>query len=97
VPKLYDLTKPSKDVQGATLNIDEDPGLVEPFLAANRYTFPVLMSAGEYASQMTGALSIPQNWVVDRVATLGEKSSGFDYKTPDWPKQMFDKLAQSPR
>ncbi len=97
VQKLYDLTKKQKDLQVITLNIDEDPGLVEPFLAANGYSFPVLMSAGEYAGQTTGVLSIPQNWVVDRVATLREKSSGFDDKIADWPKQMFDKLAQNPR
>ena len=96
VQKLYDLTRGRKDAQVITLNIDEDPGLVEPFLAANAYTFPVLMAAGEYAGQMTGVLSIPQNWVVDQVATLLEKSSGFD-KIADWPKHMFDKLARNAR
>ncbi len=40
VQKLYDLTKTSKDVQVITLNIDEDPGLVDPFLAAKWLQLP---------------------------------------------------------
>jgi hypothetical protein len=77
-----------------TLNLDEDPGLVEPFLAAYHYTFPVLMSARDYAArQATGDLVIPQNWLVDRTLTLREKSAGFDSTIPDWPKAMLDKLA----
>jgi thiol-disulfide isomerase/thioredoxin len=97
VQKLYDLTKQQKDVQVITLNIDEDPGLVEPFLAANGYLFPVIMSSGEYVeAQTTKMLSIPQNWVVDAGGRLREKSSGFDDKIPDWPKEMLDKLTQKP-
>jgi thiol-disulfide isomerase/thioredoxin len=94
VQKLFDLTRQQKGVQVITLNIDEDPGLVEPFLAANGYTFPVLMSSAEYAGAQTGPLSIPQNWIVDRIAILREKSSGFDDKISDWPRQILGKLTE---
>jgi thiol-disulfide isomerase/thioredoxin len=93
VQKLYELAKDRDDIQVITLNLDEDPGLVDPFLAAYHYTFPVLMSARDYAAgQAIGDLAIPQNWLVDRTLILREKSAGFDSTIPDWPKAMLDKL-----
>jgi thiol-disulfide isomerase/thioredoxin len=94
VQKLYELAKSRNDIQVITLNFDEDPGLVEPFLAAYHYTFPVLMSARDYAARIVQEeLVIPQNWLVDRSVILREKSIGFDDKIPDWPKAMLEKLA----
>jgi thiol-disulfide isomerase/thioredoxin len=96
VQKLYELVKHRNDVQVITLNADEDPGLVEPFLAANRFTFPVLMAARDYvASHATGELGIPQNWLVDHALILREKSTGFDNHILDWPKAMLDKLVSN--
>lgn len=96
VQKLYELAKTRNDIQVITLNFDEDPGLVEPFLAACHYTFPVLMSARDYAaSHVAGELGIPQNWLVDHTLILSEKSIGFDSMIPDWPKAMLDKLNPS--
>lgn len=93
VQRLYELVKSRNDVQVITLNFDEDPGLVEPFLSAYHYTFPVLMSARDFAASVVqGELGIPQNWLVDRSAILREKSIGFDDKI-DWPKAMLEKLA----
>jgi thiol-disulfide isomerase/thioredoxin len=94
VQKLYELAKSRDDVQVITLNFDEDPGLVEPFLSSYHYTFPVLMSARDFAeSVVQGELGVPQNWLVDRSAMLRERSIGFDDKIPDWPKAMLEKLA----
>jgi thiol-disulfide isomerase/thioredoxin len=94
VQKLYELAKSRNDVQVITLNFDEDPGLVEPFLTAYHYTFPVLMSARDYAASVVqGELGVPQNWLVDRSAILREKSIGFDDKIPDWSRAMLEKLA----
>jgi hypothetical protein len=95
VQKLYDLLKDSKDVQLITLNVDEDPGLVEPFLAANAYRFPVLLSAQAFVNgQDSGVLGIPQIWIVGRDGVLREKHSGFNGKMSDWPAEMLDKLEQ---
>jgi hypothetical protein len=96
VQKLYELVKHRNDVQVITLNADEDPGLVEPFLAANHFTFPVLMAARDYvASHANGELGIPQNWLVDHALILREKSTGFDNHILDWPKAMLDKLVSN--
>ena len=60
VQKLYDLVKNRSDIQVITFNADQDPGLVEPFLAANHFSFPVLMSALDYAAgQAVGEVGIP--------------------------------------
>ena len=40
--KLYRRTKDRTDVQILTLTIDEDVGLVAPFMKEKGYTFPVL-------------------------------------------------------
>jgi len=96
VQRLYQLIKDRADIQIVTLNLDPDPGLVEPFLAANHYTFPVLMDAERYAGSLaTGSLAIPQNWLVDRRMILRQKSEGFDDKIPDWPGAMLQKLTTS--
>lgn len=95
--KLHELARNQKDVQVVTLNVDEDPGLVEPFLKSNGLTFPVLTSAGGYVAKVTERLDIPQNWVVDRTGTVREESAGFDPGTVDWPTEMLRKLIALPR
>ena len=42
VEKLYQQMKGGQDVLVLTLNTDENPALIEPFLRQNKYTFPVL-------------------------------------------------------
>ena len=39
--KLYERTKDRSDLALFTFNIDEELGLVEPFLKEHNYTFPV--------------------------------------------------------
>jgi thiol-disulfide isomerase/thioredoxin len=42
--KLYDLVGERKDIQVITVSVDENPGLVEPFLRENHYTFPAILA-----------------------------------------------------
>jgi thiol-disulfide isomerase/thioredoxin len=93
--KLYELAKDRDDIQVVTLNIDADPGLVQPFLAANHYTFPVVMSAGPYVGSFTGPVTVPQNWLVDPVPVLLKKSLGFDIGNANWPADMLENLART--
>lgn len=59
---LYDKLKNRTDVQLLSFNIDDDPGLVAPFMKDHGYKFPVLL-ANSYASE-TFNQGIPQNWIV---------------------------------
>jgi thiol-disulfide isomerase/thioredoxin len=93
VQKLYELSKRRGDFQVIVLSVDENPGELSPFLAANGYTFPVVR-AREYVESVTGPFSIPQNWIVDGAGTLREKSVGFDPRIADWTDRMVEKMLQ---
>ena len=90
--KLYEMARTRDDIQVITLNIDENPGEVEPFLKARGYTFPVVLTARKYVEDVAGNFSIPMNWLVDRSAVLQLKGTGFESTMPDWPREMLEKL-----
>ncbi|MGI8989152.1 MAG: redoxin domain-containing protein [Bryobacteraceae bacterium] len=75
--KLYEKLKDRPDIRIVTLNTDDNPGMIEPFLKENKYTFPV-MPARAYVDTMVPSLSIPRNWIVDKDAVLRLESVGFD-------------------
>ena len=64
VQKLYQMIKDRKDIQVVTFNMDENSGLVQPFLSEHHYEFPVLL-AYSFLSSMLDSNGIPQNWIVD--------------------------------
>jgi len=94
VQKLYELVKGHPDIQMITLNADQNPGEVQPFLTEHHYTFPVVL-ARRYLEHFPGSFPIPQNWMVDRAGILQQKSVGFDTSIVDWPKQMLEKLSRA--
>lgn len=98
IQKLYEQAKERPGVQVVTLNLDENPGKVGPFLAQHPFTFPVLM-AKPYIDSMDPkerASVIPENWIVDRNAVIREQAVGFDSRNPskagDAVKQILEKL-----
>ena len=93
VQKLYELSLKHDGVQVITLNVDENPGELEPFMKSRKYTFPVITGARKYVEDITGHFSIPMNWLVNQSAVIEQKSYGFESRTADWPKQMLEKLA----
>jgi thiol-disulfide isomerase/thioredoxin len=93
VQKLYELVKGRPDIQMITLNADQNPGEVQPFLTEHHYTFPVVM-ARDYLEDFPGSFPIPQNWMVDRAGILQQKSVGFDTNVVDWPKEMLERLSR---
>jgi thiol-disulfide isomerase/thioredoxin len=92
--KLYELARTRDGVQVITLNLDENPGEVEPFMKSRNYTFPVVLSARKYVEGITEHFTIPMNWLVDRSGVIEQKSNGFESKTSGWPKQMLEKLGE---
>jgi len=96
VQKLYELSRQRGDFQVLAMSVDENPGELEPFLAANGYTFPVIR-AREYVESVAGPFTIPQNWIVDRTGTLREKSVGYDSRMSDWPARMAEKTGEVAR
>ncbi len=86
VQKLHEQMKDRKDVLVLTLNIDEELGLVEPFMKDNKYNFTVL-PAQAYASNL-GVYSIPRNWVVSVDGVLQLEGIGYGGEGEEWLKKV---------
>ena len=71
-----------------TLNVDENPGMIGPFMEQNRYTFPVL-PAQSYVERMLPGLGIPRIWLVSPSGMLRMELTGFgaqDYQS--WKEEV---------
>ncbi len=88
--KLYEKVKDRPDFQILTFNIDEDLGLVEPFMKEKGYTFPVLPAYGLVVNLLDG-FAIPQNWVVDPAGVWRWTQHGFGAEA-NWIDDMIQRL-----
>jgi thiol-disulfide isomerase/thioredoxin len=91
VQKLYEQTKDRKDVQVITISIDENVGLLAPFMKAQKYTFPVL-EAKTLVDDITATVAVPRNWIVDAGGVLRQEGIGFD--KADWPDKILSRLSE---
>lgn len=88
--KLYEKVKDRADLQILTFNIDEDLGLVEPFMKEKGYSFPVLPAFSLVVNLLEG-FGIPQNWLVDPNGTWRWTQLGFGAES-DWENDMIRRL-----
>jgi len=93
--KLYDDTKDRSDVAVLSFNMDDEVGLVEPFMKEQNLSFPALPAAS-YVNQVVDLLGIPQNWIVDRAGVWQWQQLGYG-GDPDWEKSMLEKIAATTR
>jgi len=90
--KFYEKVKGRPDIQVLTFNIDEDLGLVAPYLKEKGYTFPVLPAYSTVVSLLDG-YAIPQNWIVDPRGTWRWTQIGYGGGTDtDFEQEMLQKL-----
>jgi len=87
--KLYDQIKGLPDIQVLTFNLDEDPGIVGPFLKKKGYTFPVL-PAYSYVMKLLNGFSIPQTWLLNGKGTWLWTQVGYGGDNA-WQKDMLAK------
>ena len=85
VQKLRAQMKDRKDVVILTLNIDEEVGMVEPFMKENKYNFPVLL--GQAYAEKQGVNVIPRNWVVSVDGKVVFEGTGFGDDGEEWMKK----------
>lgn len=93
VEKLREQMKDRKDVVVLTLNIDEEVGMVQPFMKENKYTFPVLL--GQAYADAQDINSIPRNWVVSVDGKIVFEGIGFGNDGVEWMKkaaQVIEKV-----
>ncbi len=75
IEKLHEQMKDKRDVLILTFNIDDELGLVEPFIKENKYTFTVILGP-EYASSQE-VYGIPRNWIVGPGGAIKFDGLGF--------------------
>jgi thiol-disulfide isomerase/thioredoxin len=96
--KLHQRLRDRKDVVLLTLNVDTDLGLVAPFLANKKYSFPALLADAYIRDLWKDSVSIPRNWILDRAGVVRYEQMGFDPKARDtWVDgvmKLIDGLAQ---
>jgi thiol-disulfide isomerase/thioredoxin len=90
--KLYEKVKDRKDIQILTFDLDEDLGVVAPYLKEKGYTFPVLPAFSTVVSLLDG-FAIPQTWLVDPQGVWQSKQIGFSGGSDaDFEKEMLQRL-----
>jgi len=90
--KFYEAQKGRSDIQILTFDIDEDLGVVEPFVKEKGWTFPVLPAYSTVVSLLDG-FAIPQTWLVDTHGVWQWKQIGFSGGSDaDFSKEMMDRI-----
>jgi thiol-disulfide isomerase/thioredoxin len=75
VQKLYDQVSGRADLAVLTLNMDENTGLIAPFMKENGFTFPAL-PALDYERAFGRGLGLPRTWIVDAEGILVQERLG---------------------
>ena len=94
LPKLQELYKEvegRKDLEIITFNIDEELGLVDPFLKEHGYTFPVL-PAFNFVLGLLDSVGIPQNWIIDPAGEWRWTQFGYRSSDENWVESMIQRL-----
>jgi len=73
-----------------SFNMDEDPGLIDPFVKDQKLTFTVL-PAYSYVTDTLKVNGIPQNWIVGPDGVIRLKGTGYD-ATEKWEQGMKDAI-----
>lgn len=89
---LYERLKDRKDVAVLSFNVDENPGVIEPYMKQNHYTFPVI-PATSIVSAVAPQVILPRNWFIDPKGNLLWEQVGFG-SALGWKEAMIGKLGE---
>jgi thiol-disulfide isomerase/thioredoxin len=90
--KFYEKAKDRKNLQILTFDIDQDLGIVAPFVKKKGFTFPVLPAYSTVVSLLDG-FAIPQTWLVDDSGVWRWRQIGYDGGSDaDFEQGIQDKL-----
>ena len=91
--KLHRRLTDQPNVQLLTLNVDENPGVVAPFVRVGSYTFPVV-PAEQFVQNMLRVNGYPTNWVVDPDGVV-RRMHGAGLGEPDrWVEWVYNSLTK---
>lgn len=90
--KFYEKVKERSDIQVLTFDLDEELGMVAPFVKEKGFTFPVLPAYSTVVSLLDG-FAIPQIWLVDGRGVWQWRQIGYDGDgDADFEKEMLGRL-----
>ncbi len=95
VEQLFKSTKRRKDLVVLSLNVDDEVGLVQPFVADAKYTFPVLLSS-DYARELRSN-GIPLTWIADGKSIIRLERLGYDDADASWAQDTLAAAAKLAR
>lgn len=92
LPELQRLYAEKKDEDGwvvISLNLDENPGLIQPFMKERGYTFPVL-PALELFNRLSLEQTLPRNWIVGKDGQIAWEQTGYSTAAPpsEWLRKQ---------
>lgn len=93
LPRLQKLAERYNDqpnVVFLSFNMDDDPGLIDPFVKDQKFTFTVL-PAYSYVTDTLKVNGIPQNWIVGPDGVIRLKGIGYD-ASEKWDLGMKDAI-----
>jgi cytochrome c biogenesis protein CcmG/thiol:disulfide interchange protein DsbE len=94
IERLHERIQGHPDLALLTLNVDENPGVVEPVLRRGDYTFPVVF-AFDYLRELWGSRwVIPCAWIVDAGGTVRREELGFDSGSDRWVDVVLRTMRQ---
>jgi thiol-disulfide isomerase/thioredoxin len=93
--KLYEQIKDKTALTLLSISVDEEAGLVAPYMSEHKYTFPVLFAGDAVVKAVNGhdGFGIPQNWFVTPAGKLETIQSGYG-GDPDWQTIVLGKLQE---
>jgi thiol-disulfide isomerase/thioredoxin len=91
--KLHHRFKDQASVQLLTLNVDENPGVVAPFLRTGNYTFPVA-PAGQFVQNTLQVNGYPTNWVVDPDGVVRRMHAAGLGEPDRWVEWVYNSLTK---
>ncbi len=82
--------KDRPDVQFITFNIDDNPGLVDPYMKEHQLSL-IVLPAYAFVNDTLKVYGIPQNWIVDPQGVVRLKGIGYD-STEKWEIGMAEAI-----
>ncbi|MGA2133384.1 MAG: hypothetical protein ABSH50_13905 [Bryobacteraceae bacterium] len=90
--KLAEKYKDRADIQFVTMNMDDNPGLIDPFMTEKQLSM-IVLPAYSYVEDTLKVNGIPQNWIVDANGVVKLKGVGYD-ATEKWETGMQEAIAK---
>jgi len=88
--KLIEQYKNRPDVQFLALNVDDNPGTIEPFLKEKQLKL-IVLPAYNYVRDTLRLFGVPQNWIAAPDGVVRLKGTGYD-SSEKWETGMTEAI-----